>query len=232
MCVSSLLILSLNLGIPSSIRSQFMLCFLWILVMETTYQIQSKLNHWFVWFLIIVGKRSCVQSNFHLCSFGDHPTFNLSLFSHWDTSLCSFQTKLFVHWDTILRSISIYSLFIWFLIIRTLSQVLSQFILSSFGFSSLGHHPRYYLSLFFLQLVSHHRYTILGFISIYSLFLWFSSLVSHSRFYLRLIVCSLRLITLGSIYVSSLFISFLIIGTPSQVLCQFILCLFDLSLLG
>ena len=108
--------------------------------------------------------------------------------------------------ETILLSILVYShigtpLYVLsklnYLFIRTPSYVLSQFIPCSFGFSLLGHHPRYYLSLFFLHLVSHHRYTILGFISIYSLFLWFSSLVSHSRFYLRLLVCSLGFLSLG-----------------------------------
>ena len=172
--------------------------------------------------------------SFGFLSLGQHTIFYLSSIigsfgfssSLWNNDVFN-QTSIFVPLishplETILLSILVYSrigtpLYVLsklnYLFVGTPSYVLSQFILCSFGFSSLGHHPRYYLSLLFL--VSHHQYTVLGFISIYSLFLWISSLVSHSRFYLRLIVCSLRLITLGSIYVSSLFISFLIIGTLS-----------------
>ena len=88
-----------------------------------------------------------------------------------------------------------------------------MFILCSFSFSSLGHHPRFcvnlivcsfgflslgdyrwfYLNLFFLHLVSHHWGTILGSILVYSLFFFF------------------------------------IIRTPSYVLSQFLLCYFCFS---
>ena len=97
------------------------------------------------------------------------------------------QTSIFVPLishplETILLSILVYShigtpLYVLskpnYLFIGTPSYVLSQFILCSFGFSSLGHHPRYYLSLFFLHLVSHHWDTILGTILVYSFFNWF-----------------------------------------------------------
>ena len=90
-------------------------------------------------------------------------------------------------------------------------------LVCSFGFYSLVHNPKFYLTLFFIPLVSHHWNTILYFISVYSLFILFliigtpsqvlskfllcyfvfSSLRHHHMFYYRLSFCSFHLSSLG-----------------------------------
>ena len=82
-------------------------------------------------------------------------------------------------------------MFLWFLITWTISYVLSMLIACLFVFSSLGHHPRLYLSLsvssfhflsiglhprlnlsfFSLHVVSHHCDTILFYLSFFFLHL-------------------------------------------------------------
>ena len=96
--------------------------FIQFLIIRTPSQVLCKLNYLFLWFLFIGRQR-----------------FFLHLVSH--------------HWGTILGSILVYSLFFffWFFIIWTLSYVLSQFLLCYFCFSSLGHHHRFDLSLFFVS---------------------------------------------------------------------------------
>ena len=84
--------------------------------------------------------------------------------------------------------------------------ILNLFV-SSFGFYSLGHNPKFYLSLFFIPLVSHHWNTILYFILIYSLFILFRIIGTPFQGLFKFLL---------------FFPQFLIIGTPSQVLSKLI----------
>ena len=144
----------------------------------------------------------------HFSSIELNPRLNLSFI--FDPMVCHQQ-------DTILCSISVYSLFIWFLIMETLSWVLSILIICSFAFSSLGHHPRFFLSLLFIWFhiilssimemrsqvlsrfllssfsfslsVHHPRFYLSFFVSSFG----FSTLRHYHRFYQTLIVCSFGL---------------------------------------
>ena len=69
-------------------------------------------------------------------------------------------------------------------------------IVCSIGFSSLGHHPMFFISLFYVHLVSNFWDTILGSFLIYSLFILFISLGRHPRICISLIVCSFGLSSL------------------------------------
>ena len=107
---------------------------------------------------------------------------------------------------------------LWILVIGTTSQVLSMFILWSFHFSSLGHHPRFYLTLFVCSF---------GFLS----------LGRHHRFYLGLFLFHLLSHHWNTIFRSylSLFLASLIYhhwDVILMILSHFILCSFRFSSLG
>ena len=95
--------------------------FISFLILWRQNQVLSKHNLLFHWFFITGTPR--LFTNLIVCSFASQ------------------------EWDTIQGSNSIDSLFLWFLIIGASSLVLSQFIISLFGFSSLVHHPWFYLTL-------------------------------------------------------------------------------------
>ena len=127
-------------------------------------------------------------------------------------------------------------LFLWFLIIGLQSWVLSQFILCSFGFSSLQHycsfywslivcsfgfsslehHPMFFVILFFGHLGYHPRFYLYLIIFLFGFSL---SLEHHTRFYLNFFFIPLVShhwhTILCSISVYSLIIWFLVIGIPS-----------------
>ena len=101
-------------------------------------------------------------------------------------------------------------MFLWFLVIR-LSLVLFQFILSSFGFSSLGHYPRFDLSLFIIIIffiIRTPSYVLSQFLLCY---FCFSSLGHHHRFDLSLFFVSFGFSFVGHyprFYLSSIVGSF------------------------
>ena len=127
---------------PSSVLSMFIICFFFFPSLWHHPRLYLSLN----------------ISSFHFSSKGMHPRLNLSFFclhlvSHyWDIILGSFFVHfvsyhwfylcllfvyLFSHlWDTILGSI--------------------KFLLCYFGFSLLGHHPMFNLSLFFFHSDARH----------------------------------------------------------------------------
>ena len=150
--------------------------------------------------------------------------------------LCFFFVTFLSHyWDTIIGSISSEFVFISVLTIVSLSQVLSK------------------LNRLFI-LFSHHWDNILGFVSIYVLFHWFhilfqsilflfsfASLGCHPKVYVGLIIYSLHFSSIElnpRLNLSLIFDPMVchqqdtILGKPSYVLYQFILCSFAFSSLG
>ena len=94
------------------------------------------------------------------------------------------------HYRFYLSLFKLNHLFVWFIIFGTPSQTQSKFFLFSIGFSSLGQHPMFSLSLFFAHLVSHHPNAsqVLSFLFFYFSFL---SLVHHPWLYLSYFFISL-----------------------------------------
>ena len=177
------------------------------------------LNHLFDWFLNI-GTTSQVlfQSILSLFAFASielNPRLNLSFISY--PMVCHQQDTILGKPSYVLYQFIL--LFIWFLIMETLSQVLSKLNVCSFGFSSLGQYPMFYMSLFVFPSLGHHPrlYQSLNVSSF-----CFLSIGPHPR--LNLSFFSLHVVShhcdiiLCSISIFCFFIWLLIIGTSSQVL--------------
>ena len=87
-----------------------------------------------------------------------------------------------------------------------------MFLLSSYGSSSLGHHPRFYVSFLFVSLVSHHWDNIICSSSVYSLFILFLIIGTPSQVVSKLNRLFLFFSSLGTIKGSTSVYSFYSFG--------------------